>query len=300
MDVLKRWRNHLGGFFKNHLIGRVLVFLSLPLFILSAALWKPNTEPPIFDAQVHYNEDVWDSASVKAILNTADAKNVPWLLVSSVPNEGAWRLYEGDAERVIPMLAPYQSADERESWFKDPTNLAFIEREIKNKPYRGIGEFFLYDGQVDTPVVRGMLELVRKRGLVLHARGDEHAIQQLFALGPGQRVLWAHGGMFTPAKTIGAMFARYPQLWVEISHRGDVAPGGTLSPEWRELMQRYPGRFLLGSGTYNMEYWYQFRYFFDHYRDWLKLLPSEMAEQIAFRNGLDLFGLASKPRKTAL
>ena len=106
--------------------------------------------------------------------------------------------------------------------------------------------------------------------------------------------------MFTPAETIGAMLARYPQLWVEISQRGDVASGGTLNPEWRELMQRFPGCFLLGSGTYNMEYWYQFRYFFDHYRDWLKLLPPEMAEQIAFRNGLDLFGLATKPRKAAL
>lgn len=296
MDRFKRWRDHLGVFFKNRLIGRVLVFLSLPLFILSVALWKPNTEPAIFDAQVHYNEDVWDSASVKAILNTASAKNVPWMLVSSVPNEGTWRLYEGDAERVIPMLAPYQSIHERETWFNDPTNLPFIERELQSKPYRGIGEFFLYDGQVDTPVVRGMLELAQKRRLILHARGDEHAIQQLFALGPGLRLLWAHGGMFTPPKTIGAMLARYPQLWVEISHRGDVAPQGKLSPEWRELMQRYPGRFLLGSGTYNMEYWYQFRYFFDHYRDWLKQLPPEIAEQIAFRNGLDLFGLRYQGR----
>ena len=36
--------------------------------------------------------------------------------------------------------------------------------------------------------VHRMLELARKRSLVLHARGDEHAIQQLFALGPGLRV----------------------------------------------------------------------------------------------------------------
>lgn len=281
----------MGAFFRHTLIGKVIVFLSLPLFILIVALWKPSTEPAIFDAQVHYNEEVWDSASVKAILNTAKAKNVPWMLVCSLPNEGTWRLYEGDPDRVIPMLVPYQSRDERDTWFKDPNSLAFIEKEIGSKPYRGIGEFFLFDGQVDTPVVRGMVELARKRRLVLHARSDQFAIGQLFALGPELRIIWAHAGMFTPPETIVKMLARYPQLWVEISHRGDVAPGGQLSPAWRDVMQRYPGRILLGSGTYNAEYWYQFRFSFDHYRDWLRQLPPDMAEQIAFRNGLELFRL---------
>jgi len=291
IDTVKHWGKLTGGFFRRTLIGRVIVFLSLPLFILSVALWKPNTEPPIFDAQVHYNEDAWDSASVKAIMNTANAKNVPWMLVGSLPNEGTWRLYEGDPDRVIPMLVPYQTRDERDTWFNDPKSLTFIENEISSKPYRGIGEFFLFDGQVDTPVIRGMVELARKRGLVLHARSDQYAISQLFALGPDLRIIWAHGGMFTQPEIIGAMLARYPQLWVEISHRRDVAPEGKLSPAWQEIMLRYPGRFLLGSGTYTMEYWYQFRYYFDNYRDWLKQLPPYMSEQIAFRNGIELFGL---------
>lgn len=288
---LKRWSARLGGFFRHTLIGRVIVFLSLPLAILVIGLWKPDNEPPIFDAQVHYNEDAWDKASVKAILNTANEKNIRWLLVGSLPNEGTWRLYEGDPERVIPMLVPYQTGDERDTWFDDPNSLALIEKEIARKPYRGIGEFFLFDGQVDTPVVRGMVALARKRGLILHARSDGNAISQLFALGPDLRILWAHGGMFTPPETIGNMLDRYPRLWVEISHRGDVAPQGKLSPAWRELMQSYPTRFLLGSGTYSMEYWYEFRYYFDRYRDWLQQLPPYMAEQIAYRNGLDLFDL---------
>ncbi len=297
--IFKLWGKIMGNFFRRTWVGRVIMFLSLPLLILMVALWKPNSEPPIFDAQVHYNEESWDGVSVKAILNTAKAKNVPWLLVGSLPNEGTWLLYEENPDHVIPMLVPYQSSDERDTWFKDPKSLPFIRKEIGAKPYRGIGEFFLFDGQVNTPVVQGMVEIALQRHLVLHARADQFAINQLFALGPNLRILWAHGGMFTSPKTIGDMLARYPKLWVEISHRGDVAPGGTLSPEWREVMQQYPDRFLLGSGTYTKEYWYQFRYSFDRYRDWLQQLPPDLAERIAFRNGLKLFGLSYQAATTS-
>lgn len=289
--TLKHWAESTGNFFTRTLVGRIIVFLSLPLIILAVALWEPNREPPVFDAQVHYNEESWERVSVKAILNTATEMNVPWLLVGSLPNEGTWRLYRGNSDRVIPMLVPYHTREQRETWFDDPKTLSYLKDEISNKPYRGIGEFFLFDGQVDTPVVRGMVEIAEKRGLVLHARSDQHAIRQLFALGPYLRILWAHGGMFTPPETIGELLGRYPRLWVEISHRGDVAPNGTLSPEWREIMLRHPDRFLLGSGTYNTEYWYQFRYYFDQYRGWLKQLPPGPAERIAFRNGLELFNV---------
>ena len=291
MAIFKFSVDFVGRFFRRPKVRRVIIFLSLPAFLLVIASWKPNREPPIFDAQVHYNEESWEEIRVKAIVNTATEKNVPWLLVGSLPNEGTWRLYEENPAQVIPMMVPYHTRDERETWFDDPKSLSYIESEINAKPYRGIGEFFLFDGQVDKPVVRGMVDIAQKRDLVLHARSDQFAIGQLFALGPNLRILWAHGGMDTPPQAIGEMLERHPQLWVEISHRGDVAPNGSLSPEWRDVMLHHPDRFLLGSGTYTTEYWHQFRYTFDRYRDWLKQLPPALAERIAFRNGLELFGI---------
>lgn len=71
----------------------------------------------------------------------------------------------------------------------------------------------------------------------------------------------------------------------------------TILPKQRFERVAPPASFL-GSGTYNMEYWYQFCYFFDHYHDWLKQLLPETVEQIAYRNAIDL--LATKPRKSAL
>lgn len=289
--TLALWLRFLKHFFTRTKTGRMLVFLSLPIAILIVALWKPDYHPPIFDAQVHYNENSWRRVSVDAVINTAEELNVPWLLVGSIPNEGTWKLYHRDPQRVIPMFIPYHHADDSTTWYNDEKLLRFMEREIQNRKYRGIGEFHLFDGQVDTPVVRRMVELALEYDLVLHARSDSNAISQLFALNPSLRILWAHAGMFTQPDTIMKMLHRYPRLWIEISHRGDVARQGELTPQWRELMLLYPDRVLLGTSTYNNQYWYQFRYILGRYRDWLKKLPPDVAEKIAYQNGLVLFDL---------
>ncbi len=270
---------------------RFLVFLSLPAVLLALLYWKPTHEPPVFDAQVHYDESSWRRVSVSAIINTADEINIPWMLVGSMPNEGTWKLHARDPARVIPMFVPYRNREERERWFEDPGVLGYIERELPRRAYRGIGELWLLDGQVDNTNVHRLLALASERNLVLHARSEPAALHRIFELAPDIRVLWAHGGMFTQPDTIATLLARYRQLKVEISHRGDVAPNGSLDPRWRELMLKYPDRFLLGSGTYNDQYWYQFRYIHERYRTWLTELPGDVQALIAFANGLDLFGI---------
>jgi len=270
---------------------RILIFLSLPLALLVIAFWEVSHEPPIFDAQVHYNENSWHRVSPDAVINTARELNIPWMLVGSTPNEGTWKLKDSDSPRIIPMLIPGHAHEDRDTWFNDLQIKNYIEQEVARGVYAGIGEFHLFDGQVNTPVVRRMVELATINDLVLHARSDPNAIKQLFEMGPNLRILWAHAGMFTEPKTVGKLLDRYFNLWVEISHRGDVAPNGVLNPEWREIILRYPNRFLLGSGTYREEYWYQFRYMHTKYRDWLKELPPEPMKMIAYLNGLDLFRL---------
>jgi hypothetical protein len=291
MNRIEHWINVLVQSLTRTRVRRVLVFLSLPVALMLFALYEPTYSPPIFDAQVHYNENSWRRVSVSAVLNTAEELNVPWLLVGSTPNEGTWKLYRQNPDRVIPMLVPGFTAEDRDTWFKNPKIQTYVENELRNRPYMGIGEFFLFDGQVNTPVVKRILKLARKRNLVLHARSDPNAIRQLFEIEPSLRILWAHAGMFTQPETINKLLNRYRNLWVEISHRGDVAPRGKLDPAWRELMLRHPDRFLLGSGTYTSEYWYRFREYLSRYRTWLKDLPPDVAEKIAFRNGLALFNL---------
>jgi hypothetical protein len=298
---LHHWINKVVYKLGHGRITRVLVFVSVPAALALFALysWQERVyTPPIFDAQVHYNRDSWNAVSQEAILNTAEELNIPWLLVASTPNAGTWKLYSRDPDRVIPMLVPGFTRDDRNTWFNDQRIQNYIDEELSKRPYRGIGEFFLFDGQVNTPVVRHVVALAMERRLVLHARSDPNAIRQLFELGPSLRILWAHAGMHTQPDVIDSLLYRYPNLWVELSHRVDVAPKGKLDPAWRKLMLRYPDRFLLGSGTYTGQYWYRFREYHGRYRKWLKELPPTVAEQIAYRNGLRLFRISYiEPKK---
>ncbi|MDH5179655.1 MAG: hypothetical protein OEZ39_18180 [Gammaproteobacteria bacterium] len=299
MRYLKLCLQLIGYTLTETRVGRILVFISLPAIFLYFYLQEPDHTPPIFDAQVHYNEESWRLVSVKAVINTAEQLNVPWLLVGSVPNEGTLRLYEADPERVIPMFIPQFSREDRESWFNNAAIQQYMEKELAGGLYRGVGEFFLFDGQLNTPVVKRMVALAVKHELVLHARSDPAAINQLFRMGPTVRILWAHGGMLTPPERISEMLDRHAALWVEISHRDVATAGGELKEKWRKVMLRHPDRFLLGSGTYNSSYWYQFRYYLGNYRGWLKSLPPSVAERIAYRNGLVLFSLHDKRRDNA-
>lgn len=271
--------------------GKVLVFLSLPALLILFVLWEPDYSPPIFDAQVHYNEESWRTISVSAVINTAKELNIPWLLVGSVPNEGTMKLFRAAPEQVIPMFIPQFSRADRESWFSNPQIIPYMEKALARGVYRGIGEFFLFDGQLQTPVVRRMVALAKQHDLVLHARSDPMAIEQLFAMEPTIRILWAHAGVLTPPSRVSEMLDRYPNLWAEISHRDVATASGRLKQKWRKVMLRHSGRFLLGSGTYTSRYWYYFRHYQTRYRDWLQDLPLEIAERIAFRNGLVLFNI---------
>lgn len=289
--LLRSWLDTIGRFFTRNRYGRGFALLSLPAALLALALWEPARVPPIFDVQVHYNEEAWSVFSPKAILGTARKLNIPWMAVSSTPNDGTFRLAGNDAVRIVPLFALYRSAADRDNWFENAALIPTLEAALATGQYRGIGEFHLYDGQVDHPVVRRMVELAAEYKLVLNAHSDPNAVRQLFALNPGIRILWAHAGMTANPATIGEMLDRYPNLWAELSHRTDVASRGKLAPEWRELLLRHPGRFLLGSGTYSNEYWYQFRFNHARYRDWLEELPPEVAERIAYGNGLALFSV---------
>lgn len=289
--ILNRCYKLTGYFLTQTRLGRSLVFLSVPGVLVLLLLWPSDYSPPIFDAQVHYNQESWRRVSIAAIMNTTKELNVPWLLVGSVPNEGTRRLLRAAPQQVIPMFIPQFSKADRDNWFNNPAIQRYMEREIGSGIYQGIGEFFLFDGQLDTPVVRRMLELAVRHDLVLHARSDPLAITQLFKMAPTVRILWAHGGMLTPPQKINELLDRFPSLWLEISHRDVATHTGKLKDKWLKVMLRHSDRFLLGSGTYTSSYWYQFRYYMTRYRGWLKTLPPTIAERIAFRNGLVLFGL---------
>jgi hypothetical protein len=126
---------------------------------------------------------------------------------------------------------------------------------------------------------------------VLHAHCDEEALEILFAHNPKAKVIWAHTGFTTPLARVEELLRRDPALRGELSYRSDVSEGGTIAPGWRALLARHPTRFLVGSDTWVNQRWESYSGLMEGYRAWLGQLPPEVAERVAWRNGIELFGL---------
>jgi hypothetical protein len=263
---------------------------------LVAALALPAraADMPIFDAHLHYNEEAFAAFPLERVLELFRRNNVRGILANSRPNAGTHKLLDAKARGdlwVVPFLRPYKVRADRETWFKDPLNFAFILEELPRRPYVGIGEFHLSAAEAGGDQMRRLVDLAVERGLWLHAHTDEAGIATLMRHNPKAKIVWAHTGFGTSVETVSTMLATHPSLVCELSYRGGIVEGGDrLTAAWRDLFTRHPDRFLLGSDTWINERWASYSELMQGYRALLAQLPQPIAEKIAYRNAEALFG----------
>jgi hypothetical protein len=162
-------------------------------------------------------------------------------------------------------------------------------------PYRGLGEFHLYDSaNANGPVARELMQLAQARQLVVLAHVDDVAIDLLMAHAPKARLVWAHTGIGGASVTrVRSLLERYPTLMGELSYRPGLTDAeGRVSDEWRRLLLAHPERFLVGSDTWVNARWQGYEGLMSDARRWLASLPPAVAQRIAWGNGAALFGLA--------
>ena len=282
---------------------------------------------PLFDAHLHYNVEACAherAATADCPYPLADVlarfqrNGVRGVLANSRPNEGTRVLASAqEATRaagltVLPFVRLYRDRADYNNWFRDPSILAMVKDELArgtpSGPYRGLGEFHLYDSaNADGPVARELMRLADEQDLAVLAHVDEVAVERLMAHSPSQgrtlRLIWAHTGIGgTPAARVDALLARYPRLMGELSYRpGLTCADGQLCPEWRALLLKYPDRFLIGSDTWINQRWQQYDALMQGYRAWLGTLPPEVARRIAWDNAAGLLqpGTPSTPSTPA-
>ncbi len=92
------------------------------------------------------------------------------------------------------------------------------------------------------------------------------------------------------------MLRKYANLWCDLSFRYEIADGTRIYPKWRTLFLEFPDRFMVGTDTYTPGRWDEVVGHARWARDWLALLPKEIAEDIAWRNGERVFGSSASPR----
>jgi predicted TIM-barrel fold metal-dependent hydrolase len=256
--------------------GLFFILSLTPVFTLAAELL-------LIDAHIHYSHDTWERtppAEAVAILRKAGLKKA---LVSSSSDEGTQKLYAIAPDLVVPVLRPYRRRGETGKWLHDESVVDMLSERLKKYRYAGIGEFHASGEAVELPVVQKLIELANQYGLFLHAHSDRDAIERIFKHNADALILWAHAG-FEEVDEIRATMHKYPNLWADLSFRHEFFLTDEIDPEWRQLFLDFPNRFLLGTDTYTPDRWYLVVENAGESRDWLKLLPEEVAKNIAYRN----------------
>ena len=253
-----------------------LVVLSMPLLTIAAEL-------PVIDAHIHYSHDAWDripSEKAVAILRRAGLKKA---FVSSSSDKGTQKLYAIAPDLVVPVLRPYRKRGETSSWKYDESVVAMLSERLNQNRYAGIGEFHAFGDDIELPVLRQVIGLAKQYGIYLHAHVDSDAIHRIFKHNPDALVLWAHSGFDNPDE-IRSLLEKYPNLWSDLAFRDEHVLQDLVSPDWQELFNDFPDRFVLGTDTYTPERWYYVVENAEWSRGWLNTLPESLAENIAWRN----------------
>jgi hypothetical protein len=285
--------------------------LAAALVALAGAAGAADYGGPLFDAHLHYNEEAWNGRSgpypPAEVLARLQRNGVRGLLANSRPNDGTHTLAGSPQVRaagiaVVPFVRLYRNRVDYDNWFRDPSIhqlvLEQLARGTAAGPFRGIGEFHLYDSaNANGPVARQLMQLAEEKQLAVLAHVDDAAIDLLMAhtrsAGRDVRLVWAHTGIGgAPVARVDQLFTRYPRLVGELSYRPGLTCGdGQLCPEWRQLLLKYPTRFVIGSDTWVNQRWASYDELMAGYRRWLGDLPPAVARGIAWDNAAALFGL---------
>jgi hypothetical protein len=266
-----------------------LVALALVALALAPPPVSAQQPYPLFDAHIHYSQPDWDVYTPERILSILARAGVRRALVSSTPDDGTLKLYERAPAGIVPSLRPYRTRADMGTWPRDAEVEAYVTKRLERGIYRAIGELHFGVSDVTAPVVKRFAALAADRTLFLWCHVDDTTVEAMLKSYPGVKILWAHAGMSAGARRVGELVDRYPMLWVELALRADVVSDGTLDPDWRGLFVRHPDRFLVGTDTWVTSRWESVGAASAAVQVWLRQLPRDVAEQIAWKNGERLF-----------
>ena len=285
------------------LLARACLFAALSPWAIAA-----DYIGPLFDAHLHYNAEAQAAHPLADALGRMERSNVRAIVANSRPNDGTRSLADAKTQTVnagvtvVPFVRLYRNREDYSTWFQDESIYQMVLTELAQGTgagaYRGIGEFHLYDSvHANGVVAKKLMALADEKSLAVLAHVDDVAIDLLMANTPSKgqktKLIWAHTGIGgASVARVDALLAQYPLLMGELSYRpGLTCDGGKLCPEWRALLLKYPGRFMLGSDTWVNQRWQYYEETMRGYRVWLGDLPPSVAQNIAWDNGARLFGL---------
>jgi Amidohydrolase len=258
---------------------------------------------PLFDTHLHYNDEAVAAFPIDDVLARMRRSGVRAIVANSRPNDGTLALAAAPQAAaagvtVVPFVRLYRNRADYTGWFADETIHTMVLQQLaagtKGGPFKGLGEFHLYDSaNADGAVARKLMRLAQEKDLAVLAHVDDDAIDRLLRHAPRARLIWAHTGIGgAPVARVRALLERYPSLMGELSYRpGLTDADGHLSAEWKALIGAHPDRFLIGSDTWINARWSDYETLMRAARLWLGDLPAPVAQQVAWGNAARLFAV---------
>ncbi|MDX5364483.1 MAG: amidohydrolase family protein [Pseudazoarcus pumilus] len=247
---------------------------------------------PVFDAHSHYTEADAHAFGAPEVLRRLDRAGVSRVVVSGTPWQHARALHEAAPERVIPLLGVYASHVGKAMWMHDQTLPGRVAARVAEGGWAGIGELHLFGRDADSPVFAELVRIAAAHDLMLLIHGDPAVVERAFEIAPDVRVLWAHLGTVPAPGIVARMLERNAgrALWVDTSVRDErIAPDGRLLPEWREVFETYPERFVVAVDTFSSNRWGRYDEVATGIRQWVGQLPPPLQERLLWRNAEALY-----------
>lgn len=248
---------------------------------------------PIFDAHVHYKQPAWGPFPVSTVVELFDRSGVAMALVSSTPDEGTLRLWAYAPLRVVPELRPYHGEWGSGNWQHAPDMAKYIEDRLIRYPHKGIGEFHVHvASQANRELLAEVARMAIERDIPIHLHSGPGPVDLFFELQPELTVIWAHTGLGESAATVWDTMSRHPNLWADTSLREwSILEADGIDPDWLRILTTFQDRMMVGSDTWVNGQWENYEGIIRDHRAYLKLLPREVAEKLAYRNAERLFGV---------
>lgn len=235
-------------------------------------------------------------------------------VVIGTPPEYALELERLAPDRIVPIWSPYRSPGDWSVWAYDKDVVERAREAMDTGKYQGIGELHLIGGFTPdwkSPVIAGLAKIASSFNvpLLLHTEiSQTDYMIGLCSAYPDVRLLWAHAGAILTPEQVSNVMTRCPNVWAELSARdpwrfvnNPVTDGNTtLLPEWRELIETFPERFMVGSDPVwpveNLDSWdepdtgwQQYGRFIGFHRQWIGQLPPGLAQKLRFDNAMKFF-----------
>jgi predicted TIM-barrel fold metal-dependent hydrolase len=279
------------------------------LFVLLVVVSLPLKAEPFVDIHTHYNWDQAEVVSPQQVMDILDKYGVTLAVVTSTPSLDALELKRVGGDRIVPFFSPYITGRSRHVWAYDERVLVQARQALSSGKFFGIGETHLYSGlgpRRDNKIFEGLLALAVEFDVpfMIHTEASDYRyFLPICQKHTKVRFLWAHAGSILGPKQVGQLLAQCPNVWVDLSardpwHYGSlVSENGQLPDDWRQLFQRYPDRFMVGTdpvwNAHQVNRWYEadegwkhYQKFIDFHRAWLNQLPDELRRKLQYENGL--------------